>query len=141
MVRAASGLRSVVGATVDVSLAVAALAVVCYPAVSVGNALLGAPLDDATVRLAVGVVALGGAYPFVAGDWSLGRLGDYVFAFVVAAFAAGVVGAAVVLLFDLDVAGSDPLPQGLLFATAYLVAYLVAFRDAGFESVTTDTTS
>ena len=114
--------NSWLGATVDVLLASATLGVLWYPALSVGNEVLGSPLTASSVTLFAGTLAIGSAYPFVAGPWSLGRLGEFCFVFVIAVFALGVVGAAVVVVSGLELSGSNPLPSAVLLAAAYLVA-------------------
>lgn len=116
------------GATGEVLLAAVAFHVVWYPAVSLGNELAGAPLADPAVRLVVFCLALGGAYPVVAGGWSLGRVADYAFFLVVTAVTWGVVGLVVVATAGLELSGNDPLPQAVLWALAYPTAYLLAFR-------------
>jgi hypothetical protein len=98
-----SGRQSWFGATVDVLLATAVLGVLWYPALS--------------------TLALGSAYPFVAGPWSLGRLGEFCFVFVVAVFALGVLGAAVVVVSELALSGGDPRPSAVLLGGAYIVAF------------------
>lgn len=110
-------------ATVDVALAVLALTFALFPALAVGNGLVGEPLSPSTVSLVVGVLALGGAYPFVAGDWSLGALGEFVFAFVVAAFGWGIVGAIAILASGAEFTGGDPRPGAAVVALAYLTAF------------------
>mgnify|MGYP000454067697 FL=1 len=116
--------NSWLGATVDVLLASAVLGVLWYPAISVGNELLGSPLAASTVTLLAGTLAIGSTYPFVAGPWSLGRLGEFLFAFVVAVFAFGIVGAAVVVVAGLELSGSNPLPSAVLLGAAYLAAFV-----------------
>ncbi|WP_178918180.1 hypothetical protein [Natronomonas gomsonensis] len=116
--------NSWLGATVDVLLASAVLGVLWYPALSVGNELLGSPLTPSSVTLLAGTLAVGSAYPFVAGPWSLGRLGEFCFVFVVAVFALGIVGTAVVVVAGLELSGSDPFPSALLLGAAYLVAFV-----------------
>lgn len=115
--------NSWLGATVDVLLATAVLGVLWYPALSVGNELLGSPLAASTVTLLVGTLALGSAYPFVAGPWSLGRLGEFCFVFVLAVFALGVLGAAAVVISGVTLSGGDPRPSAVLLGAASLVAF------------------
>lgn len=115
-------------ATCDLLLAVLGFALVWYPFVSLGNAVLGTPVADTTVTAVVGVLALGGAYPVLAGDWSLGRLGEFVFALTASAFAWGILGMLCVLAFDLTIAGSDRRPQAAVWAVAYATAYLLVYR-------------
>jgi hypothetical protein len=112
-------------ATVDVLLATTVLGVLWYPAISVGNELFGSPLTASNVTLLVGTLALGSAYPFVAGPWSLGRLGEFLFVFVVSVSGLGIFGALVVIVAGLGLSGSDPRPSVLLLAAAYLVAFVV----------------
>lgn len=110
-------------ATVDVALAVLALAIVLFPGLSVANALAGEPLSPSTVVLVVGAFALGGAYPFVAGDWTPDALGEFVFAIVVAAFGWGIVGAVAILASGAEFTGGDPRPGAAVVALAYLTAF------------------
>jgi hypothetical protein len=81
------GFRSTAGATVDVVVAFASLAVVLGLPLVVANEALGTPLASGHVEWAVAVVALGGAYPFVAGDWSLAKLTDFALAAILTSFA------------------------------------------------------
>lgn len=118
-----SGRQSWFGATVDVLLSTAVLGVLWYPALSVGNELFGSPLAPGTVPFLATTLALGSAYPFVAGPWSLGRLGEFCFVFVVAVFALGVLGAAVVVVSGLALSGGDPRPSAVLLGAAYIVAF------------------
>ena len=121
-------------ATLDVLLAAFGLCLATFPAVAVGDELLGRaavpgfPLPDSSFLLVVGVVAVGGAYPFVTGDWSLGRLGDFVFALTACTLAAGLLGMVVILSADLTVPGENPLPQVVAVAFGYLGAYLLVHR-------------
>jgi hypothetical protein len=117
-----------VSATVDVVLAVVGFAFVWYPMVSLGNAVLGAPLAESRVTLVVGVLAFGGAYPVVAGDWSLGRLGEFVFAMTTAALGLGVLGMGFVLAAGVTLPGSSRIPQAIVWSGAYLLAYFVVYR-------------
>lgn len=127
-----SELRSTAGATADVLSAVVALAILVYPAAHLGNALLGSPVPAGTLRLLVGVLALGGAYPFVAGDWSLDALVDAFLAFVAAVVVAGVLGGVVIAALDLGISGGNPTPQAVAVGAAYVVAGLfVRRRGAG----------
>jgi hypothetical protein len=121
-------LRSVASATFDLLFAAFGLGLLLLPGAVVCNALLGEPVPRPLVERGVGVVALGGAYPFVAGNWSLHRLGDTLVAFVGGALAAGVVGAVTVVVLGLDLSGSDPRPQFAVVAVGYLTAFLLVHR-------------
>ena len=73
-------------------------------------------------------MAVGGSYPFVAGDWSYRRLAVFVVALYVASGAAGLAGLA--LLRSLDVAlPSTVVARAGVLAAAYPVAAAAAFRD------------
>ncbi|WP_231185389.1 hypothetical protein [Haladaptatus sp. DYF46] len=96
--------------------------------VSLGNAVLGSPASASTVNLVIGVLAVGGAYPVVAGDWSLGQLGEYVFVLTASAFGWGLLGMAVILVSGRTFAGSNPIPQATVWAAASLTAYIVVYR-------------
>ncbi|WP_276260461.1 hypothetical protein [Haloglomus litoreum] len=122
------GLDSWLSATLDLLLAVLGFAVVWYPMVSLGNAVLGSPAAPATVDVVVAVLALGGAYPVVAGDWSLGRLGEYVFVLVASAIGWGLVGFLFVFASGMSLSGSDPVPQAAVWLAAYATAYAVVYR-------------
>lgn len=128
MATAEGGVDSWFGATVDVLLSVLGFLLVWYPLVSVGNAVLGTPVSAATVDLVVGVLALGSAYPVVAGDWSLGRVGEFAFVLVAAAVGWGLVGMVLVLASGVRLSGGNPAPQAAVWAAAYLTAYVVVYR-------------
>jgi hypothetical protein len=121
-------LGSWVSATVDFLLAVLGFTLASYPLVSLGNAVLGSPHSAATVNLVTGVLAFGGAYPVVAGDWSLGQLGEYVFVLFASALGWGLIGMLLILASGLTFSGRNQLPQAVLWATASLTAYIVVYR-------------
>lgn len=122
------GLDSWLSATLDLLLAVLGFTVVWYPVVSLGNAVLGSPVAPTTVATVVGVLALGGAYPVVAGDWSLGRLGECVFVLVASAIGWGLVGLLFVLASGVSLSGSDRAPQAAVWLAAYATTYVVVYR-------------
>lgn len=122
------GLDSWLSATLDLLLAVLGFTVVWYPMVSLGNVVLGSPVAPATVDAVVAVLALGGTYPVVAGDWSLGRLGEYVFVLVASAIGWGLVGLLFVLASGVTLSGSDRAPQAAVWLAAYVTAYVVVYR-------------
>ncbi|CCQ35146.1 hypothetical protein HLRTI_003408 [Halorhabdus tiamatea SARL4B] len=128
MATAERGVRSWVTATVDFLLAVFGFVLAFYPLVSLGNAVLGSPGSAATVNLVVGVLAFGGAYPVVAGDWSLGRLGDFAFVLIASAIGWGIIGMVSVLALDVTISGSNRMPQAIVWGAAYVTAYLVVYR-------------
>jgi hypothetical protein len=113
--------------TVDTLMAAFGLAAVTYPGVAVVNAFFGSPLAPGTVRLLVGVVAVGGAYPFVAGDWSLGRLGTFLFAFTASLLLGGLLAFAVFLALGTSL-DDGTLAQTSLVAVAYVAAYALVYR-------------
>lgn len=115
-------------ATVDTVLSVLALGVVWHPAVSYANALTGTPFGEEVVVFAVGVLAVGTAYPFVAGDWSLGDLGEYLFLLYVAAVIWSVVGMGVILASGIRFSGTSAIPQATVWALAYVSVYVLVFR-------------
>lgn len=117
-----------VWATVDTVFSVFAFVVIWYPALHYTNKLVGFPLDESRVAFGVGVLALVSAYPFVAGNVSLGDLGEYLFLFLVAAFGWGIVGMIVIIGSGLVLSGSDVVPQAVVWGLAYFTAYLVVFR-------------
>jgi hypothetical protein len=128
MATAERGTGSWLAATLDLLLAVLGFTIVWYPIVSLGNAALGSPVSTGTVQLVVSVLALGGAYPVVAGDWSLGQLGEFVFALTASAFVWGVIGLLTLLLGEFSFDGSNRLPQVVVWLAAYLTAYVLVFR-------------
>ena len=114
--------RSWATVTFDTVAVFAATAVLLFPVTTALGDAIGLPSGG--VRVIVGIVAFGAAYPFVAGDWSTGRLGEYFFAFVVATLAVlGFVGA-------LSISGSiglplaDPMVRVALWCVISLTAYL-----------------
>jgi hypothetical protein len=116
-------------ATSDFLLAAVGLFVALFPGLSVVVALLtGNPLGTGPAAPVTGVVAVGGSYPFVAGDWSYGRLYRFLAGFLVAGAAATLAGLAVL-------AGRPgPLPDPVLaravvLAVAYPAGVVGAFRD------------
>jgi hypothetical protein len=121
--------RSWAEATVDFLLAAVGLYVVVFPALSVAVALAtGEPLGVGPAGGIAFVVAVGGSYPFVAGDWSYGRLGRFVAGLLVTTAAGSLLGLA--LLSRVDPALPDPvLARAAVLAVAYPVATAVAFTD------------
>lgn len=122
-------LRSWGSATVDFLVAAVGLYVVVFPALSVVVALAGGdPAGAGPAGPVALVVAVGGSYPFVAGDWSYGRLGRFVAALLVTTAAGSLLG--LVALSRLDVALPSPLlARAAVLAVAYPVATVVAFTD------------
>jgi hypothetical protein len=121
-------LTSVFWATVDFQLATLGLTVVLAPAIVLGNRAVGAPLPDWLVTLTVGALVVGGAYPFVAGHWSLGRLGDFMFVLVAAWISLLVLAAIAIVVSGVRLSGDDLLPQAVVVWLGYPVAYWVVFR-------------
>lgn len=129
MAAAERSLVSWLSATVDVLVAVLGFVILWYPMVSLGNAVVGEPASAALVDGVVGVLALAGAYTLIAGEWELGgRLGEYVLVLVASAIGWGVVGMLFLVASGVSLSGENPLPQALVWAAAYLTAYLVVFR-------------
>lgn len=129
MAAAEWGFGAWVSATVDILLAVLAFGFIWYPMVSLANAILGAPASSSLVNGVVGVLALGGAYTVIAGDWALGgQIGEYVFALIASAFGWGFIGLLVIFLSGISVAGDNPVPEAMMWAAAYLTAYIVVYR-------------
>ncbi|PSP51302.1 hypothetical protein BRC60_03275 [Halobacteriales archaeon QH_1_68_42] len=116
-------LRSWGYATVDFLIAAVGLFVVVFPALSVVVALAtGDPLGAGSAGF---VVATGGNYPFVAGDWPYGRLERFVAALLVTTATASLLGLAA--LSRLDVALPSPVvARAAVLAVAYPVATVVA---------------
>lgn len=123
------GLRSWADPTVDFLLATLGLYLASVPALTVIYALaLDAPLFADPPQLAALVIAAGGSYPFVAGDWSYRRLAVFVIALYVASGAAGLAGLAVLQSLDVPLPSTALARAGAL-AVAYPVAVAAAFRD------------
>ncbi|SEH53948.1 hypothetical protein SAMN05192561_105121 [Halopenitus malekzadehii] len=128
MATAERGLGSWLSATLDLLLSVLGFILVWYPMVSLGNAVLGFPVSTSTSNLLVGVLALGGSYPIVAGDWSLGQLGEYIFVLIASAIGWGLIGMIAILASGVSFSGSNPAPQAAVWVAAYLTAYIVVCK-------------
>ncbi|WP_323676752.1 hypothetical protein [Halorubellus sp. PRR65] len=120
-------IRSWLLATADFAFAFLGVAAVAYPTLYLLAALVGSPVLRDLAALAAFVLAFGASYPYVAGDWSLGRLGEFLFVAVAGVLAWGAVVAGVVLALDLATAPDDPASLAttwtLALATAYAVVY------------------
>ncbi|QLH83881.1 hypothetical protein [Halosimplex pelagicum] len=122
-------LRTWAYATVDFLLASAGLYLALAPAFTVAYALAAdATLFAGPPQTAAVVVAVGGSYPFVAGDWSYRRLTVFVVALYVASGAAGLAGLALLRSADVTLPSTVVARAGAL-AVAYPVAAAAAFRD------------
>ncbi|WP_415382105.1 hypothetical protein [Halosimplex sp. TS25] len=122
-------IRSWATATVDFLLAALGLYLALAPAFTVVYALVAdATLFAGPPQTAAAVVAVGGSYPFVAGDWSYRRLLVFVVALYVASGAAGLAGLAVLRTLDVSLPSAVVARAGAL-AAAYPVALAAAFRD------------
>lgn len=136
-------LRSWASATVDFLLAALGLYLAVVPAFTVLYALVAdATLFAQPPQTAAVVVAVGGSYPFVAGDWSYRRLAVFVVALYVASGAAGLAGLALLQSMDVTLPSTVLARAGAL-AVAYPVAAGAAFRDRvrrrlGFRPVDAD---
>lgn len=129
MAAAERGFSSWVSATVDILLAVLAFGLIWYPMVSLGNAVLGAPASPSLVNWVIGVLVLGGAYTVIAGDWELrGGTGEYVCVLIPSALGWGVIGMVAIRLSGISVSGDNLVPQAMMWAAAYLTAYIVVYR-------------
>ncbi|WP_227130700.1 hypothetical protein [Halorubellus salinus] len=119
--------RSWLLATVDFAFAFLGVAAIAYPTLALAGALVGSPTLRALVPVLTFVLAFGASYPYVAGDWSLGRLGEFLFVAVAGSLAWGALVAGVVLALDLATVPGDPAPIAtawtLALATAYAVVY------------------
>jgi len=121
--------RSWATATVDFCLATAGLSLALVPAFTIAYALVAdATLFAQPPQTAAVVVAVGGSYPFVAGDWSYRRLAVFVVALYVASGAAGLAGLALLRSMDVALPSAVVARAGAL-ALAYPVAAAAAFRD------------
>jgi len=122
-------LRSWAGATADLLLAAVGLYLALFPGFSVLYALVtGSDLFAQLPQTVAFVVAVGGTYPFVAGDWSHRRLAVFVVALYVASGAAGLAGLALFHSYDIGLPSTIVARAGAL-AVAYPVAVAAAFRD------------
>jgi len=114
---------------VESILVAVGLYVVVFPGLTVVYALgTGAPIFARPPQLAALVVAAGGSYPFVAGDWPRHRLFKLAVGLWVASGAASLLG--LTLVANLD----SPLPstvaaRAMVLAVAYPAGLAVAFRD------------
>jgi|SRR6056297_2910818 len=115
-------------ATVDVLFAFIGFVVVFYPPVSFGTEVLGVSLAPSTVNLVVAVLALGGAYPVVAGDWSLGRLGEFMFVLVASAMVTAVAAMICIAVSGIRLASDTLVFRVTVWGLAYLLAYVVVYR-------------
>ena len=107
--------RSWAEATADLLLAAVALSLALFPGFSVLYAVLtGADLFAQTPQVVALVVAVGGTYPFVAGDWSYRRLAVFVVALYVASGAAGLAGLALLQSFDVGLPSTVVARAGAL---------------------------
>jgi hypothetical protein len=113
------------GPTVDLLAAALGIGIVTYPLVENLLAVIGTTVPGpGAVTL---VVAVGGSYPFVAGPWSLGRLGDYVLAWIAS------VPVLSVAAFPLAVAVGG-VPDALvapLWAVLFVLAHAIAVLAVG----------
>lgn len=106
--------------TVDLLLAGLGLWIVSYPlVVSLLSTVDGVILSPAGLTV---LVALVGSYPFVAGHWSLGTLGDYVCCWTGALFALAIGAFPVALAVGGVPEGLWPAARTTLFVVAHLVA-------------------
>lgn len=122
-----SGVRSWLLATVDVAFAFLGVAAIAYPTLALVAALLGSPTLQALVPVLTFVLAFGASYPYVAGGWSLGRLGEFLFVAVVGSLTWGAVVAGVVLALDVATVADDPAPIATVWTLALATAYAVVY--------------
>ncbi|WP_123534654.1 hypothetical protein [Halosimplex salinum] len=121
--------RSWADATAAFVLAALGLYLALFPAFSVAWALFtGADLFAGPPQTAALVVAVGGSYPFVAGDWSSRRLAVFVVALYVVSGAAGLAGLALLQSVEIPLP-STVVARSAVLAVAYPVAVAAAFRD------------
>ncbi|MFC7141777.1 hypothetical protein ACFQMA_18310 [Halosimplex aquaticum] len=122
-------IRSWATATVNFLLGALGLYLALVPAFTVAYAAVtGATLFAQLPQTAAVVVAVGGSYPFVAGDWSSRRLLVFVVALYVASGAAGLAGLAVLRSLEVSLPSAVVARAGAL-ALAYPLALAAAFRD------------
>lgn len=120
--------RPLIRVLYPVTSASVGLVILCLPALALGNALAGSPLDAVSLALLVGTVTVVGTVGLFVGVGSIDRLWDYVLVLVASVVGFGLVGSAVVALVGLDVSGVDPRPQAILWGSAHLNAYLLVYR-------------
>ncbi|ELZ33824.1 hypothetical protein [Halorubrum distributum] len=128
MATAERELDSWLSATLDFLLSIVGFIIIWYPMVSLTNAVLGFPVSTSTSNLIVGVLAFGGSYPVVAGDWSLGQLGEYIFVLLASTIGWGLVGMVAILVSGASISSSNLVPQAVVWAAAYLTAYIVVYK-------------
>lgn len=109
------------GPTADLLLAALGVAVVTYPVAASASGIVDLPV--LTPGSLTALVAVAGSYPFVAGRWSLGALGDYVLVWTAALLGIGIA------VFPLAV-GVGGIPRGIdawIEALHFVAAHLAAF--------------
>ena len=121
-------LDSWLSATMDVSLAILGWTILFVPILSISNRLLGSPLTDSTLGIALVVLAVVATYPVMIGTVSLGDLGEFLFLAVGSALVWGLVLLLALAMVGDFFDGGEPLPEAFLLAVAYLSAYLLLYR-------------
>lgn len=122
-------LRSFVDATVDVGLSVLGLLLVLAPTVSAMHGLLGEPIAQHRLELAVLIVAVALAYPFANRLLSQGWLGTYVLAFCGGLIGIGVLSMVAIAETGISLSGQNPLWPALVMALSHAIALTVVYLD------------
>lgn len=119
---------SVLDATVDTILAFASVWVFLFSVATQTTALVGPPVPESTLHLAIGLVAFGTTYPFVTGLWPLKPWLDFLLTAGFIYLTIGLIGAVVLVSIGgipTDSAASELLQFGL-FAGSLVGAVAVS---------------
>lgn len=120
--------RSWATATVDTVVIFVAMVALLFPVTSALGAAVGFPSGWADA--VTGIVAFGATYPFVAGAWSIGTLGEYFFAFVATTLV--LLGTEGVLLATgtVGIPVKDPIVRLGVWCVVYTTAYMAVASGA-----------
>lgn len=114
--------RSWATATVDTVAVFLAAVVILFPVTDALGTVIGLPSGG--IRVVIGVVAFGVTYPVVAGEWSMGTLGEYFFAFVAATFVVLGLAGAVPTFEAVDLSAGDSIARVGLWCVVHVTAYV-----------------
>lgn len=114
--------------TFETSLSIIALFIIWYPMVYFLNEFAGDIFSLSMVINIVFVLSIGGAYPFIAGDWSLGLLGEFAFLLLLTVLAWGMIAFIIIISFSMDVSNHASYSRAIMWLLAYLTTYMMIFR-------------
>lgn len=112
--------------TVDLLLAAFGVGIVAYPLAAGLFDVVGIP--GLTPRSLTVIVAFAGSYPFVAGHWSLGTLGDYILVWMGALLTISLLAFPVAVLVGGVPEGARRTVEVVLFGLAHLTAVVAVLR-------------